>query len=109
MTDGIRWGVYDRHGNQIYLTEERWQHITEPTNHPELLDYERELRQTVEQGRRKQDEVNPQKYLYTKAFDHLYEDNTHIVVIILFRFRENEQGRPVANNYIVTAYQKEIG
>ncbi len=59
MTEGIRWSVYDRNGNEIYLTEERWQHITEPTNHPELLDYERELSQTIEQGRRKQDEVNP--------------------------------------------------
>jgi hypothetical protein len=42
------------------------------------------------------------------AFDGLDEDNTHIVVVALFRFRENEDGRPIPNNYIVTAYQKEI-
>jgi hypothetical protein len=62
----------------------------------------------VEQGRRRQDEINPQKYLYTKAFGNLSDDNTHIVVVVLFRFRENEHGHPVPNNYIVTAYQKEI-
>jgi len=35
--------------------------------------------------------------------------NTHIVAIVLLRFKEDEQGEPVPNNYIVTAYQKEIG
>jgi hypothetical protein len=39
----------------------------------------------------------------------LGEENTHIVAIVLFRFREGDGGRPVPNNYIVTAYQKEIG
>ena len=40
--------------------------------------------------------------------DDLAEDNTHVVVIVLFRFTEGVDGRPMPNNYIVTAYQKEL-
>jgi len=46
---------------------------------------------------------------YVKAFDDLAEDNTHIIAIVLFRFSEGPGGEPVPNNYIVTAYQKEMG
>jgi len=58
---------------------------------------------------RKQDSLNPHKYRYVKAFEDLPEGNTHIVAIVLFRFRGSEVGEPAPNNYIVTAYQKEIG
>ena len=71
--------------------------------------YEERLKETIQSGKRKQDSLNPQKYRYTKAFDGLAEDNTHIIAIVLFRFSEGQSGKPVANNYIVTAYQKEIG
>jgi hypothetical protein len=27
---GIRWSIQDRLGNNIYLTEERWQQIVDP-------------------------------------------------------------------------------
>lgn len=37
-----------------------------------------------------------------------FYDEVNYDALVLFRVRENEQGRPVANNYIVTAYQKEI-
>ena len=104
-----RWAVHDRYGNEIYLTQERWEHITEAINHPEMSAYEEELKQTARQGRRKQDTVNPQKYRYSLPFDGLAEDNTHIVAIVLFRFRETEVGELLPNNYIVTAFQKEIG
>ncbi|MDQ3011885.1 MAG: hypothetical protein M3X11_14400 [Acidobacteriota bacterium] len=109
MAQGRRWSEGDRFGNQLYLTEERWQHITEPMNHPEMLASEDELRNTILTGRRKQEVFNPQKYRYMKAFDHLAEDNTHIVAVVLFRFAEDENGALLPNNYIVTAYQKEIG
>jgi hypothetical protein len=108
-TPGIRWTTRDRYGNEIYLTQERWDHITEIINHPEMIDYEEHLKSVIQAGRRKQDPLNPQKYRYQQTFDDLIEDNTHIVAIVLFRFREGEEGRPVPNNYIVTAYQKEIG
>ena len=104
-----RWTVRDRYGNDIYLTQERWEHIIDPINHPEMFAYENHLKETIESGQRKQDPLNPQKYRYIKAFVDLAEDNTHIIAIILFRFTEGNEGKPISNNYLVTAYQKEIG
>ncbi|MBI1297807.1 hypothetical protein GC175_22965 [bacterium] len=109
MADSILWAVRDHYGNEIYLTAERWQHITEPINHADMVHLASELQETVRSGQRRQDSLNPQKYRYSKAFDYLDDDNTHIVVIVLFRFRERADGQPEPNNYIVTAYQKEIG
>ena len=109
MPDGKRWTTNDAYGNSIYLTHERWKHIIEPFNHPEMSAYEEHLRETIRRGQRKQDPLNPRKYRYVKAFDDLAGDNTHIIAIVLFRFGEGEAGELVRNNYIVTAYQKEIG
>jgi hypothetical protein len=109
LPDDKRWTVYDHFGNSVYLTDERWQHIIDPINHPEMVGFEDELKVTIQQGNRKQDSLNPQKYRYTQAFNNLPKDNTHIVAIVLFRLRENETGELVSNNYIVTAYQKVIG
>jgi hypothetical protein len=108
MIDGRRWTIHDRHGNAIYLTDERWAHIIEAINHPEMEAYEEELQETIQRGQRKQDSLNPQKYRYSRAFDTLPEYNTHIVAIVLFRFTE-ENGTIQPNNYIVTAYMKEVG
>lgn len=109
MNVGKRWTVRDRHGNNIYLTQERWEHIINPVNHPEMTTYEEQLKETIQTGRQKQDSLNPRKYRYSKAFDHLIKDNTHIFAIVLFGFIEDKDGWPVLNNYIVTAYQKERG
>jgi hypothetical protein len=109
MAQSIRWTVKDRFGNRVYLTQERWEHIIESTNHPEMEDYEEELKETVQTGARKQDPLNPQKYRYTKSFDHLPSHNTHVVAIVLFGLRENNVGEIETNNFIATAYQKEIG
>ena len=107
--EGRRWTTRDRYGNEIHLTEERWRHIIEPVNHPEMSAYETHLKETIQRGERKQDLLNPRKYRYTKAFGDLAEDNTHITAIVVFRFRVSETGETTPNNYIVTAYQKEIG
>lgn len=109
MESGRRWSIRDRYGNEIYLTDERWEHITEALNHPEMFDYEQELKATLQSGRRKQDTLNSQKYRYSLPFNYLVEDNTHIVVIVLFRFVEDADRKLVPNNYVVTAYMKEIG
>jgi hypothetical protein len=109
MADGKRWTVQDRYGNEIYLTQERWMHITDPLNHPDLSEYEEHLREAVRSGTRTQDPLNPHKYRYMKAFDDLVNDNAHIIAIVLFRFKEHQKGEIRPNNYIVTAYQKEIG
>jgi hypothetical protein len=109
MPQGIRWTVNDRFGNSIYLTQERWEHIIESINHPEMEEYEEELKETIQKGSRKQDPVNPQKYRYTKAFANLPIDNTHIVAIVLFKLQEQGLGEIEFHNFIVTAYQKETG
>lgn len=109
MTSGKRWMVCDRYENEVYLTQERWEHIIDPVNHPEMVEYEEHLQRTIKAGRRKQDSLTPQKYRYAMAFDDLAEDNTHIVAIVLLSFSRDASGNPVSNNYIVTAYQKEIG
>ncbi|MBA3534948.1 MAG: hypothetical protein H0T73_23810 [Ardenticatenales bacterium] len=107
MTAGRRWTVQDHQNNLIYMTEERWEHIIDPLNHPEMAGYEEHLKEVIQYGRRQQDSLNPQKYRYSHTFTDLVEDNTHIVVIVLFRFNEGENGE-ATNNYIVTAYQKAV-
>lgn len=103
-----RWIEKDRLGNEIYLTEERWEHISSPTNHPEMLNYESELREAIRSGHRKQDMLNPQKFLYSKRFDNLTAKNTHITAVVFLRFTEDEGGELLSNNFIVTAYQKKV-
>ena len=108
MIEGRRWIEQDRLGNEIYLTEERWEHITNPANHPEMTDFENELRETIRSGNRKQEMLDPQKYRYSKSFENLTTKNTHIVAVVVFNFSEDEQSEPIANNFIVTAYQKKV-
>jgi len=36
MPDGKLWTRRDRFGNDIYLTYERWRHVTNLDNHPEV-------------------------------------------------------------------------
>jgi hypothetical protein len=72
-----------------------------------MMDYEEELQETIRSGQRVQDPLNPQKYRYSMAFDNLTEFNTHMIAIVLFRFRE-QAGEIIPNNYTVTAYQKEL-
>ena len=104
MFEDNRWIEQDRFGNEIYLTQERWEHITNPMNHSEMFDYENELRKTIRFGTRKQENLSPQKFRYTKAFDNLTSKNTHIVAVVIFRL--NDDLSP--NNFIVTAYQKKV-
>ena len=109
MANPIRWTIEDRYGNTVYLTQERWEHIIGTAKYPEMENYAEELKETIRTGIRKQDSLNPQKYRYSKGFDDLPARNTHIVAIVLFSLRETETGEITTNNYIVTAYQKEIG
>ena len=109
MAAGRRWTVRDRSGNAVYLTHERWHHIIGAMNHPEMAFYEEHLKETIQSGQRRQDALNPQKYRYVKAFADLPEDNTHMIAIILFRFRKGDDGKPNPNNYIVTAYMRALG
>ena len=105
---GKRWTVQDRYGNSIYLTQERWQHIIDPANHPEMADYEDHLKETIQLGRRRQEPLNPRKYRYSRCFDDLPGDSNHIVAIVLFTFDVDEHGLTVENNFVATAFFKHI-
>lgn len=104
---GRRWVISDRSGNEIYLTDERWQHIVD--GHPEMRDCEDALKQTIRLGTRTQEPLAPQKFRYIRATRGLPEGNTHVVAIVLFRFGETDDGSFRRNNYVVTAFQKQVG
>ena len=55
MAEGKMWTQRDRFGNDIYLTRERWRHIIDPDNHPEVELYFDYVRETIRLGRRHQD------------------------------------------------------
>ncbi len=105
---GKRWTANDREDNPIYLTEERWKHIVNPENHPEMADYEEHLKTTIQKGRRKQEPLNPRKYRYSQPFDDLPDGSNHIVAIALFGFDVDEEGETVANNFVATAFLKHL-
>lgn len=105
--DGSRWIVKDRFGNEIYLTEERWHHIVD--GHPEMGDREEVLKQTIRLRTRRQVPLAPAKFRYTRAVAGLPAGNTHVVAIVLFRLEEREDGSIRRNNYVVTAFQKQVG
>ncbi|MBL7064254.1 MAG: hypothetical protein ISS49_08640 [Anaerolineae bacterium] len=105
---GKRWTVQDRYGNSIYLTQKQWEHIIAPTNHPEMVDYEGHLKETLRLGRRRQEPLNPRKYRYVRYFDDLPDGSNHTVAIVLFRFDMDGNGRIVENNFVATAFFKHI-
>ncbi len=107
-SSGRRWTVEDRDGNSIYLTEERWHHIVEDNNHPELADYEDHLKVAIQQGRRRQEPLNPRKYRYVRLFDDLPVGFNNVVGIVIFGFDVNAQGETVPNNFIATAFLTHI-
>lgn len=97
-----RWEVYDRYGNKIYMTGERWQHILH--SRPWLADYHDEILNTLRKGRRTQDTLAPHKYKYYWPCDRLLPDFNYLAVIVLFGETLDSQGRVMANNYVVTAW-----
>jgi len=105
---GKRWIVQDRYGNSIYLTQERWKHIINVNNHPEIENYEEYLKATIKRGRRRQEPLNPRKYRYYHHFEDLPNHVNHIVAIVFFSLEIDQKGRTVPNNYVVTAFFKHI-
>ena len=108
MPDGKRWTIQDRNGNLIYLTNERWRHIADANNHPEMVDYEDQVQITIRRGRRRQELLNPRKYRYTLAFDNLPDDSNHVVVIVVFGYHLDDYGFTRPNNYVATVFFKHI-
>ena len=102
-----RQSVYDRFGNEIYLTDERWEHIIE--THDEMREYRGHVFETLRTGRRSQDVFDPSKYKYAEEFPDLLDQFTHVVVIVKFSWSEDQRGIERANNFILTAYQVSRG
>ncbi len=89
--------VKDRYGNEIYLTDERWQHILD---HAEMQGYRDRVLEVVRTGKRKQKPREPDKYAYSLPYDDMGTGFNTLVVIVKFGY--NEDGS--ANNYVRTAY-----
>lgn len=91
VTDGL--------GHEIYLTDERWQHIVD--EHPEMEGCEDKLLDALRLGRRFQDSVRPNVFLYHRDYADLPFGNTTLVVVVRFGVRPD--GTP--NNFVLTGYQ----
>jgi len=94
--------VRDRYGNEIYLTDERWDHIIE--HHPSMAEYRDHLLLALRTGRRKQDPLDPSKFKYDAPFTDLELHYNHIVAVVKFSEREMADGRTRSNNFVLTAY-----
>ena len=102
----VKWTVRDRWNNEIYLTEERWQHILE--SRPEMESFLDEFLETIQTGRRKQDALLPDKFFYYKRFDELLPENNHMIAVVLFRFRSAVDETSHSNNFVVSGWMKYI-
>lgn len=104
MNFGKLWTQRDRYGNDVYLTHERWEHITEAANHPELVPYLAHVRKTIRNGRRQQDAILANADKYYHAFDDLPQGMNHIVVVVIFKNVLEALGKNRSEKFIVTAY-----
>ena len=93
-----RRSVSDQLGHEIYLTEEGWRHICE--EHPEMQGWRAQILETVRRGRRFQDSVRPDVYLYFRDYRELPHMNTTMVVVVRFGFYPDG----TQNNFVLTAY-----
>lgn len=109
MSNGKLWTQHDRFGNEIYLTPERWMHIIDPDNHPEVEQFEDYIRETIRSGRRRQDPYNPNGYQYYRSFPDLPDDNSHLVVWVRFRWAAQTDGTVREEKFVTTAYFKCFG
>ena len=100
------WTVQDRWNNEIYLTEERWQHILE--RHEELVGLLDEILETLRHGRRRQEALDPNRYRYRHPCAVLPPEFSHIVVAVVFRHREQPDGTRIANNFVTSAWGVDI-
>ena len=100
------WVVTDRHGREIYLTEERWERIR--TMHPALGRHRNHVLETIRHGPRRRVADQPEKYRYTRRFSDLPGTFNAVVVVVLFRFRQRPDGETVPNNYVVTAWPAHV-
>jgi hypothetical protein len=96
--------ICDKFGNEIYITDERWEHIYE--RHPEINGFEKYVLQTLRLGRRRQQPLEPDVYKYFAFYNDLPENNTEIIVVVKFGQRVMGYDQEKTNNFIITAYMK---
>jgi len=89
--------VQDKYGQTIYLIDERWSHIVR--RHSVLKNFKPELLKTIRVGKRNQDVLHLDQFFYRHAIGNLPFGYTHIEVVVVFRFRNDQP-----NNFVVTAY-----
>jgi hypothetical protein len=104
MATGKLWTQRDRFGNDIYLTRERWAHIIDPDNHPEVEPFFAYLKETIRLGHRRQDPYDQNSYRYYRAFADLPDDQTHVVVCVRFRWTTGSRGSMRPEKFVTTAY-----
>lgn len=97
----MTWDVRDRYGNQIYITQERWNHALE--KRPWLADYFDDVLDTLQYGRRQQDPLNLYKYKYYWPCTRLEPEFTHMIAVVLFR-ETTTNGHAMPNNYVVNVW-----
>lgn len=97
-----KWTVQDRYGNEVFLTQERWEHILR--YHAELTGLLDDLLETLRKGRRVQDPVDPRKYKYRRECAALPADYNTIVVVVKFSVHICADEGFAPNNFVVTAW-----
>jgi hypothetical protein len=96
--------VHDRRGNEIYITNERWEHIYK--RHPEIIGYEKHVLSTLRSGKRKQQPLEIDIFKYARSYDDLPAPHTQVIVVVKFGEKIDEQGQVEPNNFVTTAYMK---
>ncbi len=102
MTAKDRWEAHDRYGNKIYMTAERWEHIL--GRRPWMESLRGKILDTLRHGWRKQNLLNPSQYKYYWPCHDLLPDFNHLVVVVIFGWKEDDTGQAVPNNYVVTGW-----
>jgi UDP-N-acetylenolpyruvoylglucosamine reductase len=92
---GKAWTIRDRYGDEVYLTWERWEHIT--SEHTEMKDYFDKLQIIIHSGRRRQHPLQANKYFYRHSFFTLPGDFDFIEAVVILNVQ-------TGGRFVVTAY-----
>lgn len=96
--------VKDKRGNQIYISDERWEHIHK--RHPEIIGFEDHVLKTIRISNRKQLALEPDVYKYSKSFTDLPMNHSKIIVVVKFGQKLDKNNIIIINNFVVTAFMK---
>jgi len=94
----------DKYGNQIYITDERWDHIYK--RHPEIKGFEEDVIKTIRTGHRKELVLEPNVFRYSKLFVDLPFNHSQIIVIVKFSQKTNKTNQVIDNNFVITSFMK---